>query len=222
MSQAADFEQVNIVLLGSFNPAIFQPAWFAAQGLIPCDEEKVPLGVKGIAHPDITDFTTGDFHLQVVRDRMSIRALTAAFNLPLRDLVLGTFQILRHTPMGNMGLNREMHFRLPDEAAWHAVGDRLAPKGSWQGVMEEPGMLQVHMQGKRPGERPGFLRVKIEPSSRVKPYGIMVEVNDHYEVPGAEGDNGCADQMGILRECWEESIERAEKIARTVIFGEQE
>ncbi len=47
-------DTVSIVLVGSFNPAIFQPMWFAANELIGrADAENAEVAV---VHPDITQF----------------------------------------------------------------------------------------------------------------------------------------------------------------------
>jgi hypothetical protein len=43
-------ESLNVVLVGSFNPAIFQPEWFVRQKLISADTAwKV-----GVVSPDVT------------------------------------------------------------------------------------------------------------------------------------------------------------------------
>ncbi len=218
MSHTLETEQVSIVLLGSFNPMIFHPSWFAAHGLVPCDDNKVPLGVQGvITHPEVMDFTTDDFHWQVVKNRLSARALSTAFYDPLKDLVLGSFKILRHTPVGKMGLNRDFHFRMPDENSWNEVGDRLAPKGPWENVLEKPGMMSVTVKSKREGGHKGFIQVKVEPSTVVKPYGVYVEVNDHFEIADLSDLQGCGELMEILRESWSDSMKRAEKIAEAVV-----
>jgi hypothetical protein len=116
----------TIVLLGSFNPGIFHPQWFARQGLLPDGE--VDSSTLQVVHPQASQFETERFFIQVTLDRF--QAMTKP-NTPgdvLRDLVLGAFTVLEHTPMKALGMNRQMHFSMGSEEAWHRLGDKLAPK----------------------------------------------------------------------------------------------
>ena len=76
-----------------------------------------------------------------------------------------------------------MHFRAPDEHYWHLIGDELAPKGTWNKIVKDPGLRSVTMKCQRPDGRGGDLFVKLEPSTPVQ-FGIFVDVNDHYAEPG--------------------------------------
>jgi hypothetical protein len=219
MGKRAEVETASIVLLGSFNPTIFQPAWFARHDLIVSDEEKVPKGIKlNICHPEVTDFASDDFSLQVIQQRLVFQALNASFFAALKDLAIGTFRILKHTPIVKMGLNYECHFCMTDEEEWHKVGHRLAPKESWQKVLTNPGMTSVSMEGKRTDGMKGAIHVRIEPSKIITPYGIRVFVNDHFEVVDPETNQGCGEMMEILDKYWQQSLANSEKIARAVIF----
>lgn len=214
-------ERVSVVFLGSFNPAIMHPAWFASHELIQSDENNVPTGVTlHLSHRDITDFKTESFHLQVIPQRFSLTSYDSSFFDSLRDLAVGTFRILNHTPIGKMGINREFHFQLPDEKSYHQLGDRLAPKDDWRNVLDTPRLASLNMQGEREDGYTGFVRVKVEPSSQVGPWGIFVEVNDHYETPDAEAAKGCAELIGLLEQVWNQSIARSEAIAHKMIFNQ--
>ena len=60
----------SIVLLGKFNPTIFQPFWFVAQKLIgKQDGESAELG---IVHPDIVNFKLRWCNLEVTRERFVV------------------------------------------------------------------------------------------------------------------------------------------------------
>ena len=183
MTNSAKLERAYVVLVGSFNPAIFQPAWFATHNLISSDENKVPSGVTlRIAHPEIVDFATENFQIQVLQHRVSVTTSDVSFYDSLKDLVSGTFKILSHTPIIKMGINREFHFQMPSEAAWNEVGDRLTPKDDWNRVLDKPGMKSVIIQGERTDGRKGFVRVRVGPSNQVIPYGVFLEVNDHFQI----------------------------------------
>jgi len=111
----------SIILLGSFNPSIFQPMWFAAHNLI-SKQEGESAGTR-VVHAQVSSFSVGDWlELQVTEERFAASTLQEPSFEPLCDLVLGTFQLLRHTPIQKMGLNREFHFRMSSEKEWNKVG----------------------------------------------------------------------------------------------------
>lgn len=223
MSNSAKLERVSVVLVGSFNPAIFQPSWFAVHDLIASDEKKVPSGVKlGVVHPEIVDFSTENFQIQVLQHRVLLTTTDVSFYDSLRDLLSGTFTILSHTPIVKMGINREFHFQMPNEGEWNAVGDRLAPKDDWKRVLHKPGMKSIIVQGERTDGRLGFLRVRVEPSNLVRPFGVFVEVNDHYEVADPENVQGCKELIDTMVDAWAGSLGEAEHIAKAMIFGIKE
>lgn len=156
-----EIEGVGIVLVGSFNPKIFQPAWFAAENLI--RKEEAQAANIELIHPQVARFSLDWLQLQVTEEQFSATTTQSSFYEPLRDLVLGTFRLLRHTPVRMMGLNRDSHFRMPTEEAWHAFGHRLTPKEPWAGVLKEPGMRSLTMEGLRPDGFQGYIRVRLSP-----------------------------------------------------------
>jgi len=201
----AEIEGVSIVLLGSFNPTIFQPAWFASQGLIAQDLSDS--ADVGIVHRQMVAFNAGWFEVQVTDDRFSVSSLTAPSYDLLRDLVLGTFRLLRYTPLRAMGLNKDVHYRIASEEAWHAIGHKLAPAANWEPVLKQPGMRSLLIEGVRDDDLPGYIHVKVEPSLRVDP-GLYVSVNDHYEVVDPVPAEGASRVLKILEEQWTNSQSR--------------
>src|SRR5882762_5070374 len=132
--------------------------------------------LRGYSWPMITLFSLqGDFCATAV----------------MRDLIVGTFNLLQHTPLHKLGINIDMHFRMDSEASWHAFGHRLAPKDLWQDTLKNPGMRSLTMEGQRPDAFRGYIRVQVEPSIKIHP-GVYVRVNDHYEIetlqPGTGSD----------------------------------
>jgi len=222
MSNEAKLERVSVVLLGHFNPSIFQPTWFAAHGLIASDEDKVPKGVTlKVAHPEISDFSTEDFDLQVVQGRFLLGTPDVSFYDSLKDLILGTFKILSHTPVIKMGINRDFHFQMPTEAAWNEVGDRLVPKEDLNRVLKNPGMVNLALHGERSDGRNGLVRVRVEPSTLLSRNGILVGVNDHFEVSDPDNVIGCSELIGIIDDVWTDSLSNAERIAKDLVFGDK-
>jgi hypothetical protein len=209
-----EIEGVGIVLVGSFNPKIFQPAWFAAENLI--REEEAQAANIQLIHPQVARFSLDWLQFQVTAEQFSATTTQSSFYEPLRDLVLGTFRLLRHTPVRMMGLNRDSHFRMPTEEAWHAFGHRLTPKEPWAGVLKEPGMRSLTMEGLRPDNLPGYIRVRVEPSANVRP-GVFININDHYVVREAEASRGCDEIIDILGREWKRSLDRSAEIVSLLL-----
>jgi len=117
-----------------------------------------------------------------------------------------------------MGLNREMHFAMPSEEAWHQVGDKLAPKNGWAGILRgRPGMTLLSIQG----EIPDFpdategtkLTVRVAPSPSVK-FGVYFIMNENYNAP----KNGeLRFLMERIRTRWEGAYNYAAEIADYVL-----
>ena len=210
-----ELEDVSIVLVGSFNPAIFHPVWFAREKLIQQDEAD-RADVKIVSH-DVSVFSIGWLAVEVTLDRFAARTGQIQNLEPLRDLVRGTFGLLRHTPVKQMGINRIAHFRSPSEEAWHQLGHRLAPKEPWVGLLEKPGMRRIQMEGKRPDDYKGRISVAVEPSLRAKPFGAYIEVTDHFENDAEEKSNQCDRMMEILAASWQTSLERSLHIMQTLM-----
>lgn len=210
-----ELEDVSVVLVGSFNPAIFHPVWFAREKLIQ-QEEAERADIK-IVSPEVSVFSIGWLAVEVTQDRFAARTAQIQNLETLRDLVLGTFGLLRHTPVKQMGINRQSHFRSPSEDAWHTLGHRLAPKEPWAGLLEKPGMRRVQVQGIRPDTYKGRISVAVEPSLKARPFGAFIEVNDHYENDAEDKSNQCDRMMVILSASWQTSLDRSLHIMQTLM-----
>jgi hypothetical protein len=149
----------------------------------------------------MVSFTAGWFLINVSEDRFSVTSLTAPSYDLLRDLVLGTFRLLRYTPIHAMGLNKDVHYRIESEEAWHAVGHKLAPPTNWDTVLKHPGMRSLLVEGARDDGLAGYVHIKVEPSARVHP-GLYVGVNDHYEITDAAPAEGATRILKLLEEQW--------------------
>lgn len=207
-------EELTIVLVGDFNPAIFQPSWFALEGLVrPSEAEKARVEV---IHPDIASFSLEWLTVQVTRDRFQAGTRSIAFAPHLQDLVAGTFTKLRHTPTRQMGMNLVRRFRFPSNEEWHNFGHFLAPKSPWKGLLEVPGMRSIQVQGIRPDGAPGYLLVMVDPGSG----GIVsLQVNDHFERPGKSDQIATATMYFVerIQNEFPVSLKRSEKIIEGLI-----
>ena len=96
----AEVKGHNIVLLGDFNPKIFQPAWFAAENLIQkAEADKADIR---IVHPDLVGFSLDWLLLDVTRERFIAGTIQEPYDVIIRDLVIGAFRLLHHTPIKKM------------------------------------------------------------------------------------------------------------------------
>lgn len=214
MEPKPEKQEVSIVIRGQFNPTIFHPAWFSAQNLISSQEANK--SIIQIIHAEAASFETDWMQVQVLRDRFLVKTSQEPYHEVLRDLVLGTFRLLNHTPVGMMGINRDFHFKLESEKAWHDFGDSIAPKNEWMSLLAKPGLKSLSMQGSRPDDSKGYIVTKVESSPEFN-FGIYIQVNDHYELePESRKVMPAKDLMNILAMNWEQSMQNSLEIALKV------
>ena len=201
-------EGLNVVLVGSFNPRIFAPWWVAKQKLIQDEEaEKAEIGVMT---SEIALFSIGWLRIQAEAERVSIDTSQPQYYDALRDLVLGTFRILRHTPLKGVGFHWMAHFASANKEEWHTVGHTLAPKDIWRDVLKDPGLFNMVIREARTPH--DWTNVTVEPSLKVQP-GIYFEVHDHYDIADTEPPPLGADIiMKAFEERWVGSLERSRKV----------
>jgi hypothetical protein len=201
-------------MLGSFNPTIFQPRWLGTQQLIRTEEaENAKIT---IIRAELADFSTDWFQMQVPQNRFVIRSTDPIEYPPLRDLATAIFSILPHTPVTTVGLNRELHFKMPSSEAWHGIGHLFAPKEQWNAIMEAPGLRSMLMQGRRKGASSGILKVKIEPSVLIE-HGLYVEINEEFKAAGDSESEGARWVPSLLTEHWDAIMKYSEEAAEHLL-----
>lgn len=206
---------VSIVLVGNFNPAIFQPTWLASKGLIR-ESEATSASIE-VIHPEIAQFRAGWLHLAVTTTKFVASTADPAHRAPLRDLVMGIFELLDQTPTTRLGLNRSVHVDLTDDETWHGLGHLVAPKEPWAGILEKPGMRVLLMEGDRRDKRPGRTFFRVEPSQKF-PHAAFIDVNSEYQPADPERPNGnTAYFVGCIREDWDRVIGEAQAAIETLV-----
>lgn len=206
---------MTIVLIGDFNPKILSPVWHANQGLIRKEEgEKAE---TQIVHPDVTTFNLDWMRFQVTRNQYVLETWQETCEDILHDIVLGTFRLLRHTPLKKLGINTQSHFKIDSEEQWHEIGHKLAPKEIWKNVFKNPGMVSLTMQDMpRTDGLNGYIRVDAQPSTRVHP-GVFIRVNDHYEAKDISSVTGADEIIDIFENNWNNSLEHSTNIITTLM-----
>ena len=162
-----EHQTASIVLLGNFNPAIFNPDWLARQEILSPSE--VDMAKVEIIHADIAQFKTPGLDWEIIQERFTIHSSAEPF-VRLADIVPEIFPVkLPHTPLHALGINFQVHFRVRDAAQWMSFGRQLAPLGPWGdwgetlesvSAKKAGGLVSLTMQQTvRPDNRHGFVRV---------------------------------------------------------------
>jgi hypothetical protein len=219
MRIAPEIGDVSIVLVGNLNPLIFHPSWFVRNQLF--TEKEGEVAEINVIHSEISQFRMEWLTVRVEQTRFTAQTQEAPF-VRLADLVVRTFkEFLVHTPIGMLGINRNVHFSVSDESTRNRIGKALAPHEPW-------GEWAKHIEGSAPEKRGGMrslsmeqrdlddrrrgrLLIKVEPSSRLEGgIGIYAAVNDHYEIDDPKNPAGCHDIIDILEKRFDKSIQRSE------------
>lgn len=195
-----DRQVYSIVVLGDFNPSIFQPLWFSLNGLIP--EEEAQNAEIAIIHQRLASFSIGKIQIHVDSSRLSLTTDESPQAPILRDVSIGTLSILEHTPLKAIGLNHDMVFSMGTDEAWREVGDKLVPKSIWEGVFDCPEMRQVVVEGHRSNCSADRLQIRVQPSAN---HEVLIAINQHYQLENEQRDKVCDrhfEAIRVLQEDW--------------------
>lgn len=228
----ADPEQVvaslaSVVTLGAFNPTIFQPSWLKANRVIGPDDQ-ADLNVDEdslLVFRDLAVINLPELGLDISvgRDRFSVLAKQDPHVLA-KDVALNCLRLLPHTPVKALGINHTLIFNSPDTDSYHRFGDTLAPKGPWQALLGEGdtrtgGLRAMTMERlERADGRPGYLKVLLSVPEGGAHTTTKIEVNDHLELRGTDGELVPASKAcELLEEVWDASIATAQKILTSLV-----
>src|SRR4051812_24303989 len=125
-----ELTQLSLVLVGNFNPPIFQPSWLARHKII--TDRAAESASVSVIHPDVTIFSVDtDFALHVERERFVISSTFAPW-VRISDFMGTVFgDLLPHTPVSKLGINLGVHFDAGSQEKRNEIGERLAPPGPW-------------------------------------------------------------------------------------------
>jgi hypothetical protein len=99
-------KQLNVVIIGNFNPRIFQPHWFASNEIISeADLTYIQEQSNILVHKQISQFQSSWFVFEVTETRLQIISTQEAYFEMILDFLVATFSILIHTPIQQMGIN---------------------------------------------------------------------------------------------------------------------
>ena len=203
----AELSGHTIVLIGAFNPMIFHPAWFAAQKLL---KESEALTAKiGILHQSIAVFDLDWLHVEVTPERFTALTVHEASFEWVRDLAVGTFTVLNHTPVTMLGMNYDFHFPLKSNSDWRVIERSLAAGTASSSVFHSPKIRRIAIEDIRDfNSLTGLYTVTIEPSLKVDP-GVYFGTNDHYDLPSSDPAAGSKKAVEVLTQEWKHSSDQA-------------
>lgn len=223
MAFTAEIFTSSIIAVGDFNPAIFSPDWLERNKLIgEGDAIAAREGSQGrqllVSH-QVATFESEWFALQILENQFSLTSkgvLSPAF----KDLAVGIFQLVPHTPIIAVGLNFVGHFKLANQKEYYKVGDVLAPKNIWDTLYPDEfaglGQLTILIQH---GTRDKMVDTKDKKritlqSSRTIKYGVCLSLNDHHDVTmGSDSELTPAERVAIIIDSqWEPAWKDAVRV----------
>ena len=216
----------SIVLLGSFNPAIFHPSWFHLNGII--SKEVADIAEVNVVHPEVSSVSLGPLRLEVQQNRFHVQTEQAP-EIALLDFVLRVFgDLLPHSQITQFGVNRLIYFRAKSTekrtelgrlfaptAPWGAFGERIAAsKGATVGGMTNVSMRELLDEATWFGHTEARLMPGFELDVAT---GIQISINNHFELKAYKEGEGAMRALEILRVEFEPRLAKCDEINSAVI-----
>ncbi len=203
-------EATYLVLLGNFNPRIVEPLWLAKQGLVA--EEEAEQADRQLVDSEMSRIVFPWAELIVLKDQLQVESgAELASDGQLRDLAIGMLRILSHTPVQVVSIQHRVTVIAASEDQWHNVGHNIAPKEIWEDILKRPGILDFAMQGTRPDDHQGSVKVRIRPLPDPR-WGVWINVNDELVVPDPDDPEPGRRAADLLESMWAEAQTRTETI----------
>ena len=214
-------EDFNIVLLGSFNPAIFHPEWFVRHGLF--SEDALETAKIDAITRDFAQFSLKSMRLTCDDARLTIAVASMAHVEMLFDALLGMLNLLSHLPITAVGMNNSAVFHLDSEERWHRIGHQLAPKDPvWNHLCEKPGMQSLSIQSPVVWSHPLLENLTVHPILAINPHhpAINVKTNLHFPIPSKTDKEaaltGTEYVAAFAKEMWKRATHRSREVAMTI------
>lgn len=205
-------ETLSVVFVGDFNPVIFQPFWLASKNLI--GEIEANEANVEIIHKEVVKYELDWIKIEVTKNRCQFKTSKEPYFEPLKDLAVGVFKILRETPIKSFGINYIYDLSLIDEKKYYDFGNKLSPLNLWDGQLNDPRLISIEIKEEtRRDNQNGYRRVRIMPSDQKIPFGVTVNVNNHFDLH-SEGSK--IDALPHLVKNWEESSIQSKNIVRSL------
>ena len=216
----------SIVMLGSFNPVIFQPAWLAAQGLV--SREQADASSEVLVHEQVTSFQIGDFELKCEHGRFQIQTSNTP-QIALLDFCTKLFgEVLPHTKIESFGINTHLEVLAENIVERTAIGRKLAPTDAWGRFGkeiealsdDEPGGMSFLAMRKpiiTDGWH-GYVEARLAPTvGASKKTGIAATINAHHVLNDYADGEGADRAARLLNDQYEHCLREADSYLSEVL-----
>jgi len=218
-------KQYSIVLIGTFNPLLFQPEWFGKNEVISMDDLEFARNkdniLPTIITPQLTLFRTSQLSIRIDENRFQVVAEKEPL-ITIKDFVKKTFEKLGGLKIIAYGFNYNAHYQFNSISEIHAFADKLTPKQYWSSFLgkdvsgddRKSGLSSLQMfKAKENGE--GQILIALQRSAPVK-NGIYLNCNDHTNIN--EDDSAAEIVMEKIEDSFEESFRYMAKIQEDLIM----
>jgi hypothetical protein len=203
-------DELDIVIIGTFNPVIITPIWLAYKSLIR-ESEANSANVR-IMHNEIVDYDLEWATLNITQRRFHIKCTQVPFFEITRDLVVGIFSILKETPITSFGYNHNKTISLKTEDRFYEFGNKLCPLNNWSDSLDNARLQRVDILDKNSTQKKqGNILVTINASTDLQVnFGVVININDHYDF--SLQSDGPKFSSSLILQYWDNSIEISKNI----------
>lgn len=207
-------KQYSVVILGNFNPEMFQPQWFYRQGIISQEDADFAIDQNSssplIVTPQLTLFRTSQMTVQITTKRFEVKAEKEPL-ITLIDFISKTFENLGSYSIPAFGFNYIANYKMKSVEEYHKIGDKLAPKGFWEDLLEEEitgndrksGLMSLQMK-KQKKDSDDYILFTLQGSPFIE-NAFMLSCNDHNIL---SNENQSADDvMELINKRYEEAFD---------------
>lgn len=217
-------DHVSAVLIGSFNPSIFHPSWLALHELISTEASEA--ADLQVSHPDLSRFDANFMSFDIQKSRVLIRCESDKDGLVF-DMVMSIFgNLLPHSPVWRIGINRTMDILCGTEEKRDALGRRMAPQDAWGNWGKDiasakgtnhGGMQRLIMrQIPRHDGKEGHFQADLQPLSS-SPDAIRLDFNSDLIAGTPELVEGAQLATQLIEECWQADLKKAKDISDEIV-----
>ena len=215
-----ELSSCSIILLGRFDPLVFQPYWLIAKGIE--SEANAPAKGKFIIVPQLAHylFDTREYRVEPESFRVSTTEAPWVKILEASTSIFG--QHFKNIEISRFGVNISVHFKLADVASRTKLFRKLAPIKPWgeygQAMeIEDPkiagGLVSLGMVKKSIFD--GYSLdtvVKTETSVMAPETGVYMEVSCNHVLHNLPAGHGSEQAIQLLGQRFNKSTEEAVRI----------
>lgn len=205
LNENVEKDELDIVILGSFNPVIITPFWLANKELIR-ESEAVSANIR-IMHNEIVEYDLDWATFNITQKRFHIKCTQVPYFEIARDLIVAIFSILKETPVASFGYNHNKTISLKKQERYYEFGNRLCPLNNWSDFLSEPRLQRIDILDKDSKlKKHGNLLITIHAATDLQvDFGVVININDHYDF-SLKNDGGVKFAASLILQYWENSI----------------